>query len=1298
MLIAFTTFATGATEYEYELFNKNDGFSSSIIFSIVQDEKGFLWFGSAFDGLMRYDGKSVKSIKRDPSNDNSLQSDNTGNLLIDSQGNLWIGSWGGSVIKGDLNTQRFTQYKHAIDAVNTVSSDRVQSLFEDDNNQLWFGSSDNGLSKFNNDSQDFHRFPFQNDNKNGISHPRVWAIEQTEPDKLWLATGLGLNLLDMATQRFTHFIPEPEMPNSDFNKLRGIIKTANGDLYLGTDNGVLFFDTQRGTFESLAIAGLSSVGAIYEMLHTDFNEYWVSTPNGVFFFTDTDKTLRKVPLGFEDACSQSLFQDKQGTIWLSCEGVGVYKITRNAIFKTFDDIKVKDAIILMAANDNSILFGTENRGLYKWEPETLKLTQISADKATHSEIRVLAETSKGDIWHADTQRIFVIDSQGDEREVLPPETLQPYFQNIRNIAIDNQDNIWLITDESLFIINAKSLAFTHLSLSNLLRLKDASVSIKKVFYERDRFLTRSIIFASNGEALVVYNDVIYRLDKAKKELIPFSYATAKKMTNDLSPRILSLIISNKHPFFWLSDTSGLYSVEPTSGERKLLSDYFNVESNRTIRFIHEDQMGDLWLLTDVGVSKFNLENNTFQHFDERDGLPSSRLFFRPTVRKSDGNVYFSSRDGISYFNPNAVNNRDLDYKTLLTNFEVLGSAEMYDPFQIQNAGINLAYNKTNIKFEFATMDLKNARQIEYSYILDGFDERWVNNLNTNTASYTNLEGGDYFFKVRSKFQGDEWYTEELGFNVYVATPIWRQDWMYFVYAIVLMLLLYWYIQRQKKAVVTLERLVAEKTEDIAHESEKLASANRIKTQFLANMSHEIRTPLTTVIGQAEAIICRDIKQQDIYKEVEVIHDSSLYLLALLNDILDLTKIEENKFELDYSPQNLKNLLANINTMFSMQAKNKGLTFTLVENLPSPFIVNIDGIRLKQILINLLSNALKFTMKGYVRLKVELTEKQLTFKVEDSGIGISQAQMKQLFISFTQGDSSIRRRFGGSGLGLHLSNQLAILMRGSIQVESKFEEGSVFTFSMPVPKFTEGYETAQIDFDTVNLASNSLFDGKILLAEDHPDNRRLISRLLGKLGLTVYVAADGLEAIEMYKKCQPEIILMDIQMPRMDGLQAYKELRSLGYEKPIIALTANAMTNEVDEYFSLGFDGYIQKPVDRQTLISTIATFFKPKADDAMNRANLVLDKVDMSDLVNEFKVSLVTEQEQFLIEAEKRDIEALKSMAHRLAGAAHVFGFLSLSQKATKLENKAAQCNTSPEAIQAELEALLDEIKQVLVN
>jgi signal transduction histidine kinase/DNA-binding response OmpR family regulator len=544
-----------------------------------------------------------------------------------------------------------------------------------------------------------------------------------------------------------------------------------------------------------------------------------------------------------------------------------------------------------------------------------------------------------------------------------------------------------------------------------------------------------------------------------------------------------------------------------------------------------------------------------------------------------------------------------------------------------------------------------------------------------------------------------WYENELGLDVFVATPFWQRWWMLVVYAILILLAVIHYIHRQKKAVIELEKQVADKTADIALESSKLAAANRIKTQFLANMSHEIRTPLTTVIGQAEAIICRDIDPNDIYKEVEIIHDSSIYLLALLNDILDLTKIEENKFQLEYAPQDLHSLLNNINTMFSMQARVKGLSFRLNQNLPQPCIVNVDGLRLKQILINLLSNALKFTLKGHVALNVEVVDNNLVFHVEDTGIGISEEQIDQIFGSFTQGDASIRRRFGGSGLGLHLSNQLAVLMNGKISVESEVDNGSVFTFSMPMPEMTTTDDAPMLAIDFEAIEAKSLFDGSILLAEDHEDNRRLISRLLAKLGLTVYTAKDGFEAVEHYKQHQPEVVLLDIQMPRMDGLQAYKELRAFGCDKPIIALTANAMPNEVEEYFSLGFDGYIQKPIDRKSLISTIATFFESKDDDSMSRANSMLGTVDMSDLVLEFTEGLQEEWAEFVASAKAEDIEAIRGQAHRLSGAAQLFGFGDLSVKATQLERNikelmATNSNAGMESIQNDLEALKQSIER----
>jgi signal transduction histidine kinase/ligand-binding sensor domain-containing protein/CheY-like chemotaxis protein/HPt (histidine-containing phosphotransfer) domain-containing protein len=1271
-----------ATEYQSELLNENDGFTSSIIFSIVQDDDGFLWFGSGYNGVFRYDGKNLVIFQHDPSNPNSLPNDNAGNLILDSQDNLWIGSWGGGAIEFDLHSQTFTHYAYSPDAPDKVSSPKVQRIFEDINNTLWFGTFSGGINRFDRSSQKFEQISMQNTGKMGISNQRVWDIEQTTANELWIATEFGLNKLNTSTLTFTHLFPEPGELLSKRNKIRVIEANQRGDLYLGTQNGVVFFDNKLAEFSVIDNPSVTNMGPIYSMIATDFGEYWITSDYGIFAFTEADKTLRKVPLDFDDRCSQTLFQDSQGTIWLSCEGVGVYKISRTNVFRSFEDQRVKTAFSLKAINDGSILVGTSQIGLHKWIPETNQLINLSDSETDINwpAIAHITQTSNDEIWYADTQSLFKLDKQGKQIEVVPPQMWLNDFEDIKDLEADALDNIWVAAPNRLFIINSVDLSFDSILIDNKFT---------------DGYEALDLYLGPNKDMWVAINNALYRWSSERKTLELIS--PAESLGEYIEPHdfIYSIYIDNKSQL-WISNKTGLYLVDEKSGERRAISHYFLERENKGIRFINEDSAGLIWLVTPIGVSRLNPADGKFQHFDKRDGLPGSRYFYNPTIRKSDSTIYLSSRDGISYFSPASVENRILDENTELTNFEVLGSPELYNIKQIKDQGIKLNYDQSNIKFEFATLDLLNARQIQYSYFLQGFDQDWIENGNNSTATYTNLDGGDYVFRVKAKIKDDLWYDNELSVNLTIGIPFWERWWMFVVYASLISLGGLYYMQRQKRALIELERQVAEKTSDIALESEKLAVANRIKTQFLANMSHEIRTPWTTVIGQAEAIICRDVQQQDIYKEVEIIHDSSLYLLALLNDILDLTKIEENKFELEYAPQDLHVLLLNINTMFSMQARVKGLSFSLIENLPISFIINVDGLRLKQILINLLSNALKFTIRGHVKLRILIEDDRLIFHVEDTGIGISQDQIKQIFGSFTQGDSSIRRRFGGSGLGLHLSNQLAVLMSGNITVESEVDRGSVFTFSMMMPSIVLGFETPLANVDLTNSSSKPLFQGKILLAEDHVDNRRLISRLLTKLGLTVYTAADGFEAIKLYNEHFPEVILMDIQMPKMDGLQAYKVLRELGCEKPIIALTANAMANEVDEYFSIGFDGYIQKPIDRQLLISTIATFFNTNDTDSMRQANSLLGNVDMSDLVSEFKTSLINEVQQFSIESEKQELDALRSLAHRLSGAAHLFGFSELSKKATELETNIKNGNLVFADVVPKIDALIAEIKRII--
>ncbi|NRA82556.1 MAG: response regulator [Gammaproteobacteria bacterium] len=445
---------------------------------------------------------------------------------------------------------------------------------------------------------------------------------------------------------------------------------------------------------------------------------------------------------------------------------------------------------------------------------------------------------------------------------------------------------------------------------------------------------------------------------------------------------------------------------------------------------------------------------------------------------------------------------------------------------------------------------------------------------------------------------------------------------------------------------------------------KLTQANEIKSQFLANMSHEIRTPLTAVIGQAEAIIAGDMPSDLLINEVDIILKNSNHLLMLVNDILDLSRIEANKLELNLHHHDLHLELDAISDLFVEQAKVKGLSFNIIEKLPRPLVVKIDRVRLKQILINLCSNAIKFTYNGSVEVTVAIEDCQLIFKVTDTGIGLSEQQLPYVFDSFSQADSSINRRFGGSGLGLCLSQQLATLMGGHIDVTSEVNQGSTFTLTIACPDCDCSDDLMAVASpSTIEKYNGPNLTGLVLLADDHQDNRRMIARLLTTVGLEVISAKNGCEVIELAQRQQPDLILLDIQMPEMDGLEAFNILRAQGFQRPIIALTANAMHHEIEQYLAIGFDDYLSKPIERGLFIDTVAFFLK-------QTTQLQLEQIDMSDLAADFVAGLADEIIKLEHHLGAEDYVSVALLIHRIGGAAAMFGFADIAKLAGTIELK----------------------------
>lgn len=478
----------------------------------------------------------------------------------------------------------------------------------------------------------------------------------------------------------------------------------------------------------------------------------------------------------------------------------------------------------------------------------------------------------------------------------------------------------------------------------------------------------------------------------------------------------------------------------------------------------------------------------------------------------------------------------------------------------------------------------------------------------------------------------------------------------------------------------LEEEVVKKTGELVSAMQEAESANKAKSAFIANMSHEIRTPLTAIIGFAEASLESGQTVEERLAGINIIKKNGHHLLHIINEILDLSKIESGKLELEKMDVSLFDLVHDVESLLRIQAQDKGLIFKVDYSFPLPRTIQTDPTRTKQVLLNLGSNAIKFTKMGKVCIKVscDYDGQSVVFKVIDTGIGLSPEQIGKLFNPFIQGDESTTRKYGGTGLGLCISKQLAERLGGTITVDSTPGLGSEFQLSIASGDLSGQALIQDLSVfvnehtEATNTTGIPQLDGHILLAEDNPDNQELISHYIRKTGAQVSIAENGARALEQGLNTNYDLILMDMQMPIMDGTDCTRQLRRQGCSTPIVALTANATKDDINDCKTAGCNDFLSKPVDWSQFFSTLEKHLHP-TDSQHVDTSAIKPQIDEDDerflqLVKRFVARLPTQVDTINTHFSDKNWPAFSAEVHNLKGLGGGFGYPSLTELANALE------------------------------